>query len=108
MTSLPEIWYRPRFENYDSDEGPVLRDAVLAYPFAVWPVQKGSILSVSLDDVQPGVHEFGESDIFDTLRLGQPPGASLYRVYSSYAALLAHIAAFKLPDGTIIDALSAD
>ena len=108
VSSLSEIWYRPRFENYESDEGPVLRDTVRVYPFAYWPVQKRSILSVWLDDVQTGVHEFGEPDIFETLRLGKPPRASLYRVYSSYAAMLAHIAAFKLPDGTIINALSDD
>jgi hypothetical protein len=104
VTNLPEVWYRSRFENYDSDEGPTIRDVARVYPFAFWPVQKRSVLAVSLDDAQPGIHEYGEPDIFDTLRLGQPATASLYRVYPSYAALLAHIAAFKLPDGTVIEA----
>jgi hypothetical protein len=110
MTSLAEheIWYRPNLESYDSDEGPVIRDTVRVYPFALWPVQKRSVLAVSLDNPEDVIYEYGEADIFDTLRLGQPAKASLYRVYSSYAALLAHIAAFKFPDGTVVEALGDD
>jgi hypothetical protein len=110
MTDLSEhrIWYRAQLEDYNTDEGPVIRDIVRVYPFAAWPIRKGSILAVALDAPQDLIYEYDEWDLFDPLPRDQRPRESVFRVYSSYAELLAHIVAFKLPDGTVIDARSDD
>jgi hypothetical protein len=109
VTSIAEnkIWYRPWFEDYATDEGPTIRDVARAYPFAAWHPGKRSSLGVALDEAESAVYEFSEWDFFEfDLPRGQRP--QLHRVYGSYAELLAHIVAFKLPDGTVIEALPGD
>jgi hypothetical protein len=96
-----EVWYRPQLESYENDEGPTIRDVVRMYPFAVRRPQKRSILAVSLEDDQPEIREYRETDIFFALRSGDSPSESVYTAYPSYAELLGHIIAFKLADGVI-------
>jgi len=109
-TNLVEdsVWYSPQPANYRGDEGPTIRDVVRLYPFALWAPRKFSILAVSLDGDQPDIREYRETAIFDELRAGNPPDGVVYSVYSSYAELLGHIIAFKLADGTVVDAAPVD
>lgn len=98
------VWFSPQLANYHGDEGPTIRDVARLYPFAVWAPRKFSILAVSLDGDHPDIREYRETAIFEELRASNPPDGVVYSVYSSYAELLGHIIAFKLADGTVVEA----
>jgi hypothetical protein len=98
-----KLWHRPVFEDYGSDEGPTIRDTVRMYPFG-WGDGLHSVLAMSLDDESPAIHEYDEWMLFYFLQRGDPPREGVYPVYSSYAEMLGHIVAYRLADGTVIDA----
>jgi hypothetical protein len=101
--SEQEIWYRPQLASYNSDEAPVFRDAARVYPFSRWPVQGRSVLAVSLDGDRRDILEYRESDVYDVLQRTRRPDLALYPVYASYADLLGHIVAFKLPGDFLVE-----
>ena len=101
----PAIWYRPSLGRYSTPDRRelFLSDAGL-FPLAEAVEAGGSILAARAAGGDPAIYEFSEEDLADARSEGRPVTDSVYRVFVSYAELLAHIAAFRLPDGTVINA----
>ncbi len=78
-----------------ADEPPLQLDAVPASA-----VERGTAWRAALD----GRLGAGVEDLWDDEAKGEPLRESTFPAFSSYADLLGHVVAVKLPDGTVIEA----
>jgi hypothetical protein len=108
VDSVPTIWYNQSLGSYSTPDRRrlFLGEAGLS-PLAEWIETADSILAVRATGDDPAIYEFSEEDLDDARSEGRPFTDSVYRVFSSYAEMLAHIAGFILPDGRLITASDA-
>jgi hypothetical protein len=86
----------------------LLREQAGVFPLAEWIETGRSFLAGTISSADPAIYEFGEQDLYDAVHDRRPLASSLYRVFPSHAEMLAHIAVFKLTDGTVIEAVPED
>ena len=101
--ALPDIWYRPIPGLYSTEERKqlFLHEAGL-FPIAEWLETGHSTLAVRMNEGDRAIYEFAEQDLYNAQSEGRPITGSVYRVFSSYAELLASIGAYRLPEGDLI------
>lgn len=98
-------WYEiaPGYINDENRE--TMHDLAQLYPIAQWFANDRSYLAIDLAD--PDDHrilEFAIEDLWDDEAKGEPLRESTFYAYASYADLLDHIVAVRLPNGTVIEA----
>lgn len=100
---MPGNWYSLGMVGYSNDD----QRRYLVEAGSLFPIGYGGqeTLAISLEYESSSVFEFNEEDLMDNMSEGTPPGASAYKIFDAYEDLLAHIVAFKLPDGRIVRAL---
>jgi hypothetical protein len=102
---LASIWYAQNLGIYSvSDRKKLLRDQARVFPIAEWIETGRSFLVSALSETDPTVYELAEQDLLDAVLDGRPLAAEMSRVFRSHAELLANVRAWKLPDGTVIEA----
>lgn len=98
-------WYEvePGYVNEENRE--TMFDLARVYPIAQWFANDRSYLAVDLEDPSDRrILEFALEDLWDDEAKGEPLRESTFPAFSSYADLLGHVVAVKLPDGTVIEA----
>lgn len=100
---VEDIWYRMSPGYAGPEHRALLHDDAKVYQLGAEDGTDEACLGIDLDD--DGDHrilDFAAEDLMDNKHAGRPVRGSLYAVFGSYAAMLAHVSALRLPDGTEI------
>jgi hypothetical protein len=103
--SIEDAWFE--FDvGYDGrEQRELFRDQAKLYRIGSRPGYDYPWLAAVLDDTDDErVHEFAVEDLMDDVYEGVPARDSVHPAFDTYASMLAHIDAVRLPDGTVIEA----
>jgi hypothetical protein len=103
--TVDQAWFTLLIGYAGAEQREVFHDGAGVYRIGDWYGTDYAYLGADLENPDDErVLEFAGEDLLDDLANGESPRESLFEAFETYASMLAHIVAVRLPDGTVIGA----